>query len=41
MLYAIFNSLEHNRITFNNQRGEKKNNNYNNLKTKLNCIDPK
>ena len=29
-----FNSLECNRITFNNQRGKKKNNNNNNLKNK-------
>ena len=35
-LYAIFNSLERNRITFNNQRGKNKNknNNNNNLKNK-------
>ena len=32
-LCAIFNSLERNRITFNNQREKKKNNN-NNLKNK-------
>ena len=39
ILYAIFNSLKHNRITFNNKRElkkkkKKKNNNNNNLKGK-------